>query len=168
MNTYHMHYLNHAGFIEFKDIDAETPGEAAYKQMISRHDFLTNPGATPHSWKAELLDNGWITIRVYAEAVHPHFHGTLRPGDYWFNSKHRVGSPDDCLSCGGTGGSHYTSFGTECWKCGDGESRGRSSGKRSPDIKLTNCTSCDVFLVPGKAHKGGRCLRCYVEAKRAA
>ncbi len=49
-------------------------------------------------------------------------------GDYWFGGRLHIGQADDCEKCGGTGVNHYNPF-FECWKCGDGKTKGKSSGK---------------------------------------
>jgi hypothetical protein len=132
MSKFWLHYFNHAGFLALEEIEVESVEDAAYKQMLSRHDFLTEEGATPHTWKARRRDNWWIDIAVYADALHPIFGGTLQKGDYWFKSSHRLGEKDDCRSCGGTGGDHYRLFRTQCWACGESGKPGSGSCKQRP------------------------------------
>jgi hypothetical protein len=127
---YLLHYFNHAGFLSLDEIEADTVDDAAYKQMLARHSFLSEEGATPHTWGTRRREGNWIDVLVYAKEQHPTAFGVIPKGGYWFNSHHRVGESDDCRKCGGTGGNRYTNFVTQCWSCGDGKSKGRSSGKR--------------------------------------
>lgn len=53
-------------------------------------------------------------------------------GDTWFGDLIRVGAPEDCRRCGGTGSNHYYSW-KQCWACGDQEKDGRGTGKKIDD-----------------------------------
>jgi hypothetical protein len=121
--TVHQHH--HFGWT-MNSYSAVSP-EAAMRQDILRY----HPWLPDFGYRLAFKD-GRYSVEYAGEPYPPAYFNTpawARMGSFWFGERIHIGSADDCNKCGGTGVNHYYSW-RQCWACGNGEAKGKSSGKR--------------------------------------
>ena len=126
---YVVHQHHHYGWTMNTHL-AGSPEEAMRNDLLKYHPWLSEYGH-----KVSFSDGRYKV--EYAGEPYPRAYYTTpswaRMGDYWFGERIHIGSPDDCNKCGGTGVNHYYPW-RQCWACGNGETKGKSSGKKKAQV----------------------------------
>jgi hypothetical protein len=102
---------NHAGW-QSSTHSAENATEAARQAVMDRVPWLMQ---YPHELTIDLEKKRY---RVdYTGPPRMVALGHVQEAGYWWSEDIRIGKPDDCLACGGSGMDHYTHGLSQCWKC---------------------------------------------------
>lgn len=114
MAEYVIHQHHHYGWT-MNTYEADSAEEAMMMDLLKSHEWLPEYGH-----KVEFIPDKQ-RYAVYFDG--PPYPGAFRgifayDGGYWFGDQMRIGAPDDCAECGGTGVNHYNPF-CKCWKCDD-------------------------------------------------
>ena len=132
MREYILHMKNHAGW-HTQFIIAESVMNAITQGLDCRASFLSQKYAGKYKIEHDDPQSERPQFYVKWDSDQPKsfsYGQPLNRGDLWWSDQFRIGSLDDCQSCGGTGVNHYNPF-NQCWGCGDKNKEGRGSGGRS-------------------------------------
>lgn len=125
MSEYVVYQHHHYGWTKTSHIAEDAQG-ALQADVCHFHPWLIQYGH-----KIEFKDDGYVVYydgEPYPPAYYSNHPMRLVMGTYWFGDQIRIGQPDDCPECGGTGINHYNPF-VQCWECGDEAKEGRGTGK---------------------------------------
>lgn len=126
-----VHQHHHYGWTKDEE-DSKSLDEAVRLNVLRYHDFLTDYQESDYEISHD-IGAEFPRYRVIWSADNPKplaLGSCVNSGQVWFGDRIEIGEPDDCDKCGGTGVNHYNPF-VQCWKCGDGKTEGKGSGKIS-------------------------------------